>query len=353
MKTVELELDRLNVTVTGEDEHETRLFAQQLSQFYHFKDIMSAMGAEDNYQVLFDKIIESFTPSENDEKQLSSQNDKVMKGIVYSALLFFVNKHDISFEEFSLDKLTLNEQPFEEWAFNWLENDFADNPKIKLKYNGKKVDLSDIVDRTYFLSTISAGLGMMQVIHPYLAFAVDFSGETLYENYPILEDGEEPSDELFTHYDIIEDEVELEPDIILIQKNGLYGFSGVVDGDTLFEQCDKDTDQTLRHIMEKASHFNIKLSVGDQLNTEELSSIGFHVGFKKRLIRKPSVTDDIMENIKDKSSDKQNIRSFLSRNQVTKKESPLSSSNLSLSTEKEALSEIDLNDVDFGNQKPN
>ena len=65
MKTIELELDRLNVTVTGEDEYETRKFAQQLSQFYRFKDTISSMGLEGNYQILFDKIIASFVPDQN------------------------------------------------------------------------------------------------------------------------------------------------------------------------------------------------------------------------------------------------------------------------------------------------
>lgn len=345
MKTIELELDRLNVTVTGEDEYETRKFAQQLSQFYRFKDIMSSMGVEGNYQILFDKIIASFVPDQNGKSHLSSQHDKVIKGIVYSALIFFVNKHNISFDGFSLDNLTFNGKLFEEWVFQWLEAGNLEKLP-KLKYNGKKIHLSDPVDKAYFVSTISAGMDMMHQIFNYLAFASDLAGDPLYENYPVLEDGEEPSDDLFIDDGLSDDESDLNVDIILMQENGLYGVRGIVDGDILFEQCNKDIDNTLRHIMEEVSHFNIKLNVGDKLNTEELSSVGFDISHKKKIIRKPRTAENAPLN-------QDGAQTSVSRKQIKKNNTSLSSSNLSLSTEKEALSGIDLNDVDFGNQKPN
>ena len=345
MKTIELELDRLNVTVTGEDEYETRKFAQQLSQFYRFKDTISSMGLEGNYQILFDKIIASFVPDQNGKSHLSSQHDKVIKGIVYSALIFFVNKHNISFDGFSLDNLTFNGKLFEEWVFQWLEaRNLEKLPK--LKYNGKKIHLSDPVDKAYFVSTISAGMDMMHQIFNYLAFASDLAGDPLYENYPVLEDGEEPDDDLFVDDGLSEDDSDLNVDIILMQKNGLYGVRGIVDGDILFEQCNKDIDNTLRHIMEEVSHFNIKLNVGDKLNTEELSSVGFDISHKKKIIRKPRTAENAPLN-------QDGAQTSVSRKQIKKNNTSLSSSNLSLSTEKEALSGIDLNDVDFGNQKPN
>lgn len=345
MKTIELELDRLNVTVTGEDEYETRKFAQQLSQFYRFKDTISSMGLEGNYQILFDKIIASFVPDQNGKSHLSSQHDKVIKGIVYSALIFFVNKHNISFEGFSLDNLTFNGKLFEEWVFQWLEAGNLEKLP-KLKYNGKKIHLSDPVDKAYFVSTISAGMDMMHQIFNYLAFASDLAGDPLYENYPVLEDGEEPSDDLFIDDGLSEDDSDLNVDIILMQKNGLYGVRGIVDGDILFEQCNKDIDNTLRHIMEEVSHFNIKLNVGDKLNTDELSSVGFDISHKKKIIRKPRTAENAPLN-------QDGAQTSVSRKQIKKNNTSLSSSNLSLSTEKEALSGIDLNDVDFGNQKPN
>ena len=345
MKTIELELDRLNVTVTGEDEYETRKFAQQLSQFYRFKDTISSMGLEGNYQILFDKIIASFVPDQNGKSHLSSQHDKVIKGIVYSALIFFVNKHNISFEGFSLDNLTFNGKLFEEWVFQWLEAGNLEKLP-KLKYNGKKIHLSDPVDKAYFVSTISAGMDMMHQIFNYLAFASDLAGDPLYENYPVLEDGEEPSDDLFIDDGLSDDESDLNVDIILMQENGLYGVRGIVDGDILFEQCNKDIDNTLRHIMEEVSHFNIKLNVGDKLNTDELSSVGFDISHKKKIIRKPRTAENAPLN-------QDGAQTSVSRKQIKKNNTSLSSSNLSLSTEKEALSGIDLNDVDFGNQKPN
>lgn len=345
MKTIELELDRLNVTVTGEDEYETRKFAQQLSQFYRFKDTISSMGLEGNYQILFDKIIASFVPDQNGKSHLSSQHDKVIKGIVYSALIFFVNKHNISFEGFSLDNLTFNGKLFEEWVFQWLEAGNLEKLP-KLKYNGKKIHLSDPVDKAYFVSTISAGMDMMHQIFNYLAFASDLAGDPLYENYPVLEDGEEPDDDLFVDDGLSEDDSDLNVDIILMQKNGLYGVRGIVDGDILFEQCNKDIDNTLRHIMEEVSHFNIKLNVGDKLNTDELSSVGFDISHKKKIIRKPRTAENAPLN-------QDGAQTSVSRKQIKKNNTSLSSSNLSLSTEKEALSGIDLNDVDFGNQKPN
>lgn len=345
MKTIELELDRLNVTVTGEDEYETRKFAQQLSQFYRFKDTISSMGLEGNYQILFDKIIASFVPDQNGKSHLSSQHDKVIKGIVYSALTFFVNKHNISFDGFSLDNLTFNGKLFEEWVFQWLEAGNLEKLP-KLKYNGKKIHLSDPVDKAYFVSTISAGMDMMHQIFNYLAFASDLAGDPLYENYPVLEDGEEPSDDLFIDDGLSDDESDLNVDIILMQENGLYGVRGIVDGDILFEQCNKDIDNTLRHIMEEVSHFNIKLNVGDKLNTEELSSVGFDISHKKKIIRKPRTAENAPLN-------QDGAQTSVSRKQIKKNNTSLSSSNLSLSTEKEALSGIDLNDVDFGNQKPN
>lgn len=345
MKTIELELDRLNVTVTGEDEYETRKFAQQLSQFYRFKDTISSMGLEGNYQILFDKIIASFVPDQNGKSHLSSQHDKVIKGIVYSALIFFVNKHNISFDGFSLDNLTFNGKLFEEWVFQWLEAGNLEKLP-KLKYNGKKIHLSDPVDKAYFVSTISAGMDMMHQIFNYLAFASDLAGDPLYENYPVLEDGEEPSDDLFIDDGLSDDESDLNVDIILMQENGLYGVRGIVDGDILFEQCNKDIDNTLRHIMEEVSHFNIKLNVGDKLNTEELSSVGFDISHKKKIIRKPRTAENAPLN-------QDGAQTSVSRKQIKKNNTSLSSSNLSLSTEKEALSGIDLNDVDFGNQKPN
>ena len=345
MKTIELELDRLNVTVTGEDEYETRKFAQQLSQFYRFKDTISSMGLEGNYQILFDKIIASFVPDQNGKSHLSSQHDKVIKGIVYSALIFFVNKHNISFDGFSLDNLTFNGKLFKEWVFQWLEAGNLEKLP-KLKYNGKKIHLSDPVDKAYFVSTISAGMDMMHQIFNYLAFVSDLAGDPLYENYPVLEDGEEPSDDLFIDDGLSDDESDLNVDIILMQENGLYGVRGIVDGDILFEQCNKDIDNTLRHIMEEVSHFNIKLNVGDKLNTEELSSVGFHIGHKKKIIRKPRTAENAPLN-------QDGAQTSVSRKQIKKNNTSLSSSNLSLSTEKEALSGIDLNDVDFGNQKPN
>ena len=345
MKTIELELDRLNVTLTGEDEYETRKFAQQLSQFYRFKDTISSMGLEGNYQILFDKIIASFVPDQNGKSHLSSQHDKVIKGIVYSALIFFVNKHNISFEGFSLDNLTFNGKLFEEWVFQWLEAGNLEKLP-KLKYNGKKIHLSDPVDKAYFVSTISAGMDMMHQIFNYLAFASDLAGDPLYENYPVLEDGEEPSDDLFIDDGLSEDDSDLNVDIILMQKNGLYGVRGIVDGDILFEQCNKDIDNTLRHIMEEVSHFNIKLNVGDKLNTDELFSVGFDISHKKKIIRKPRTAENAPLN-------QDGAQTSVSRKQIKKNNTSLSSSNLSLSTEKEALSGIDLNDVDFGNQKPN
>lgn len=345
MKTIELELDRLNVTVTGEDEYETRKFAQQLSQFYRFKDTISSMGLEGNYQILFDKIIASFVPDQNGKSHLSSQHDKVIKGIVYSALIFFVNKHNISFDGFSLDNLTCNGKLFEEWVFQWLEAGNLEKLP-KLKYNGKKIHLSDPVDKAYFVSTISAGMDMMHQIFNYLAFASDLAGDPLYENYPVLEDGEEPDDDLFVDDGLSEDDSDLNVDIILMQENGLYGVRGIVDGDILFEQCNKDIDNTLRHIMEEVSHFNIKLNVGDKLNTEELSSVGFDISHKKKIIRKPRTAENAPLN-------QDGAQTSVSRKQIKKNNTSLSSSNLSLSTEKEALSGIDLNDVDFGNQKPN
>lgn len=345
MKTIELELDRLNVTVTGEDEYETRKFAQQLSQFYRFKDTISSMGLEGNYQILFDKIIASFVPDQNGKSHLSSQHDKVIKGIVYSALIFFVNKHNISFDGFSLDNLTFNGKLFEEWVFQWLEAGNLEKLP-KLKYNGKKIHLSDPVDKAYFVSTISAGMDMMHQIFNYLAFASDLAGDPLYENYPVLEDGEEPDDDLFVDDGLLEDDSDLNVDIILMQENGLYGVRGIVDGDILFEQCNKDIDNTLRHIMEEVSHFNIKLNVGDKLNTEELSSVGFDISHKKKIIRKPRTAENAPLN-------QDGAQTSVSRKQIKKNNTSLSSSNLSLSTEKEALSGIDLNDVDFGNQKPN
>ena len=345
MKTIELELDRLNVTVTGEDEYETRKFAQQLSQFYRFKDTISSMGLEGNYQILFDKIIASFVPDQNGKSNISSQHDKVIKGIVYSALIFFVNKHNISFDGFSLDNLTFNGKLFEEWIFQWLEAGNLEKLP-KLKYNGKKIHLSDPVDKAYFVSTISAGMDMMHQIFNYLAFASDLAGDPLYENYPVLEDGEEPSDDLFIDDGLSDDESDLNVDIILMQENGLYGVRGIVDGDILFEQCNKDIDNTLRHIMEEVSHFNIKLNVGDKLNTDELSSVGFNISHKKKIIRKPRTTENAPLN-------QDGAQTSVSRKQIKKNNTSLSSSNLSLSTEKEALSGIDLNDVDFGNQKPN
>ena len=345
MKTIELELDRLNVTVTGEDEYETRKFAQQLSQFYRFKDTISSMGLEGNYQILFDKIIASFVPDQNGKSHISSQHDKVIKGIVYSALIFFVNKHNISFEVFSLDNLTFNGKPFEEWVFQWLEAGNLEKLPI-LKYNGKKIHLSDPVDKAYFVSTISAGMDMMHQIFNYLAFASDLAGDPLYENYPVLEDGEEPSDDLFIDDGLSDDESDLNVDIILMQENGLYGVRGIVDGNILFEQCNKDIDNTLRHIMEEVSHFNIKLNVGDKLNTDELSSVGFDISHKKKIIRKPRTAENAPLN-------QDGAQTSVSRKQIKKNNTSLSSSNLSLSTEKEALSGIDLNDVDFGNQKPN
>ena len=345
MKTIELELDRLNVTVTGEDEYETRKFAQQLSQFYRFKDTISSMGLEGNYQILFDKIIASFVPDQNGKSHLSSQHDKVIKGIVYSALIFFVNKHNISFDGFSLDNLTFNGKLFEEWVFQWLEAGNLEKLP-KLKYNGKKIHLSDPVDKAYFVSTISAGMDMMHQIFNYLAFASDLAGDPLYENYPVLEDGEEPSDDLFIDDGLSDDESDLNVDIILMQENGLYGVRGIVDGDILFEQCNKDIDNTLRHIMEEVSHFNIKLNVGDKLNTDELSSVGFDISHKKKIIRKPRTAENAPLN-------QDGAQTSVSRKQIKKNNTSLSSSNLSLSTEKEALSGIDLNDVDFGNQKPN
>lgn len=345
MKTIELELDRLNVTVTGEDEYETRKFAQQLSQFYRFKDTISSMGLEGNYQILFDKIIASFVPDQNGKSHLSSQHDKVIKGIVYSALIFFVNKHNISFEGFSLDNLTFNGKLFEEWVFQWLEAGNLEKLP-KLKYNGKKIHLSDPVDKAYFVSTISAGMDMMHQIFNHLAFASDLAGDPLYENYPVLEDGEEPDDDLFVDDGLSEDDSDLNVDIILMQKNGLYGVRGIVDGDILFEQCNKDIDNTLRHIMEEVSHFNIKLNVGDKLNTDELSSVGFDISHKKKIIRKPRTAENAPLN-------QDGAQTSVSRKQIKKNNTSLSSSNLSLSTEKEALSGIDLNDVDFGNQKPN
>lgn len=345
MKTIELELDRLNVTVTGEDEYETRKFAQQLSQFYRFKDTISSMGLEGNYQILFDKIIASFVPDQNGKSHLSSQHDKVIKGIVYSALIFFVNKHNISFDGFSLDNLTFNGKLFEEWVFQWLEAGNLEKLP-KLKYNGKKIHLSDPVDKAYFVSTISAGMDMMHQIFNYLAFASDLAGDPLYENYPVLEDGEEPSDDLFIDDGLSDDESDLNVDIILMQENGLYGVRGIVDGDILFEQCNKDIDNTLRHIMEEVSHFNIKLNVGDKLNTEELSSVGFDISHKKKIIRKPRTAENAPLN-------QDGAQTSVSRKQIKKNNTSLSSSNLSLSTKKEALSGIDLNDVDFGNQKPN
>lgn len=345
MKTIELELDRLNVTVTGEDEYETRKFAQQLSQFYRFKDTISSMGLEGNYQILFDKIIASFVPDQNGKSHLSSQHDKVIKGIVYSALIFFVNKHNISFDGFSLDNLTFNGKLFEEWVFQWLEAGNLEKLP-KLKYNGKKIHLSDPVDKAYFVSTISAGMDMMHQIFNYLAFASDLAGDPLYENYPVLEDGEEPSDDLFIDDGLSDDESDLNVDIILMQENGLYGVRGIVDGDILFEQCNKDIDNTLRHIMEEVSHFNIKLNIGDKLNTDELSSVGFDISHKKKIIRKPRTAENAPLN-------QDGAQTSVSRKQIKKNNTSLSSSNLSLSTEKEALSGIDLNDVDFGNQKPN
>ena len=345
MKTIELELDRLNVTVTGEDEYETRKFAQQLSQFYRFKDTISSMGLEGNYQILFDKIIASFVPDQNGKSHLSSQHDKVIKGIVYSALIFFVNKHNISFDGFSLDNLTFNGKLFEEWVFQWLEAGNLEKLP-KLKYNGKKIHLSDPVDKAYFVSTISAGMDMMHQIFNYLAFASDLAGDPLYENYPVLEDCEEPDDDLFVDDGLLEDDSDLNVDIILMQENGLYGVRGIVDGDILFEQCNKDIDNTLRHIMEEVSHFNIKLNVGDKLNTEELSSVGFDISHKKKIIRKPRTAENAPLN-------QDGAQTSVSRKQIKKNNTSLSSSNLSLSTEKEALSGIDLNDVDFGNQKPN
>ena len=345
MKTIELELDRLNVTVTGEDEYETRKFAQQLSQFYRFKDTISSMGLEGNYQILFDKIIASFVPDQNGKSNISSQHDKVIKGIVYSALIFFVNKHNISFDGFSLDNLTFNGKLFEEWIFQWLEAGNLEKLP-KLKYNGKKIHLSDPVDKAYFVSTISAGMDMMHQIFNYLAFASDLAGDPLYENYPVLEDGEEPSDDLFIDDGLSDDESDLNVDIILMQENGLYGVRGIVDGDILFEQCNKDIDNTLRHIMEEVSHFNIKLNVGDKLNTDELSSVGFNISHKKKIIRKPRTAENAPLN-------QDGAQTSVSRKQIKKNNTSLSSSNLSLSTEKEALSGIDLNDVDFGNQKPN
>ena len=345
MKTIELELDRLNVTVTGEDEYETRKFAQQLSQFYRFKDTISSMGLEGNYQILFDKIIASFVPDQNGKSHLSSQHDKVIKGIVYSALIFFVNKHNISFDGFSLDNLTFNGKLFEEWVFQWLEAGNLEKLP-KLKYNGKKIHLSDPVDKAYFVSTISAGMDMMHQIFNYLAFASDLAGDPLYENYPVLEDGEEPSDDLFIDDGLSDDDSDLNVDIILMQENGLYGVRGIVDGDILFEQCNKDIDNTLRHIMEEVSHFNIKLNVGDKLNTDELSSVGFDISHKKKIIRKPRTAENAPLN-------QDGAQTSVSRKQIKKNNTSLSSSNLSLSTEKEALSGIDLNDVDFGNQKPN
>ena len=345
MKTIELELDRLNVTVTGEDEYETRKFAQQLSQFYRFKDTISSMGLEGNYQILFDKIIASFVPDQNGKSHLSSQHDKVIKGIVYSALIFFVNKHNISFDGFSLDNLTFNGKLFEEWVFQWLEAGNLEKLP-KLKYNGKKIHLSEPVDKAYFVSTISAGMDMMHQIFNYLAFASDLAGDPLYENYPVLEDGEEPDDDLFVDDGLLEDDSDLNVDIILMQENGLYGVRGIVDGDILFEQCNKDIDNTLRHIMEEVSHFNIKLNVGDKLNTEELSSVGFDISHKKKIIRKPRTAENTQLN-------QDGAQTLASRKQIKKNNTSLSSSNLSLSTEKEALSGIDLNDVDFGNQKPN
>lgn len=345
MKTIELELDRLNVTVTGEDEYETRKFAQQLSQFYRFKDTISSMGLEGNYQILFDKIITSFVPDQNGKSHISSQHDKVIKGIVYSALIFFVNKHNISFEGFSLDNLTFNGKLFEEWVFQWLEAGNLEKLP-KLKYNGKKIHLSDPVDKAYFVSTISAGMDMMHQIFNYLAFASDLAGDPLYENYPVLEDGEEPSDDLFIDDGLSDDDSDLNVDIILMQENGLYGVRGIVDGDILFEQCNKDIDNTLRHIMEEVSHFNIKLNVGDKLNTDELSSVGFDISHKKKIIRKPRTAENAPLN-------QDGAQTSVSRKQIKKNNTSLSSSNLSLSTEKEALSGIDLNDVDFGNQKPN
>lgn len=345
MKTIELELDRLNVTVTGEDEYETRKFAQQLSQFYRFKDTISSMGLEGNYQILFDKIIASFVPDQNGKSHLSSQHDKVIKGIVYSALIFFVNKHNISFDGFSLDNLTFNGKLFEEWVFQWLEAGNLEKLP-KLKYNGKKIHLSDPVDKAYFVSTISAGMDMMHQIFNYLAFASDLAGDPLYENYPVLEDGEEPDDDLFVDDGLSEDDSDLNVDIILMQENGLYGVRGIVDGDILFEQCNKDIDNTLRHIMEEVSHFNIKLNVGDKLNTDELSSVGFDISHKKKIIRKPRTAENAPLN-------QDGAQTSVSRKQIKKNNTSLSSSNLSLSTEKEALSGIDLNDVDFGNQKPN
>lgn len=344
MKTIELELDRLNVTVTGEDEYETRKFAQQLSQFYRFKDLMSSMGVEGNYQILFDKIIASFVPDKNEKSHISSQHNKVMKGIFYSALKLFVNKHNISFDDFSLGDLTFNGKPFEEWAFGYFNDNKLKLPKIK--YQGKKVRFPDPFDEAYFLCSTASGLDMMQSISPYLAFAVDFAGETLYENYPVLEDGEEPSDDLFIDDGLSDDELELDADIVLMQENGLYGVRGIVDGDILFEQCNKDIDNTLRHIMEEVSHFNIKLNVGDKLNTEELSSVGFDISHKKKIIRKPRTAENTQLN-------QDGAQTLASRKQIKKNNTSLSSSNLSLSTEKEALSGIDLNDVDFGNQKPN
>ena len=345
MKTIELELDRLNVTVTGEDEYETRKFAQQLSQFYRFKDTISSMGLEGNYQILFDKIIASFVPDQNGKSHLSSQHDKVIKGIVYSALIFFVNKHNISFDGFSLDNLTFNGKLFEEWVFQWLEAGNLEKLP-KLKYNGKKIHLSDPVDKAYFVSPISAGMDMMHQIFNYLAFASDLAGDPLYENYPVLEDGEEPSDDLFIDDGLSDDDSDLNVDIILMQENGLYGVRGIVDGDILFEQCNKDIDNTLRHIMEEVSHFNIKLNVGDKLNTDELSSVGFDISHKKKIIRKPRTAENAPLN-------QDGAQTSVSRKQIKKNNTSLSSSNLSLSTEKEALSGIDLNDVDFGNQKPN
>ena len=344
MKTIELELDRLNVTVTGEDEYETRKFAQQLSQFYHFKDIMSSMGVEGNYQILFDKIIASFVPDRNEKLHISSQHNKVMKGIFYSALVLFMNKHNISFDDFSLGDLTFNGKPFEKWAFDWINGKTSKLPKVK--YQGKKVHFPAPLDEAYFLSAITSGLDMIQSISPYLAFAVDFAGETLYENYPVLEDGEEPSDDLFIDDGLSDDESDLNVDIILMQENGLYGVRGIVDGDILFEQCNKDIDNTLRHIMEEVSHFNIKLNVGDKLNTDELSSVGFDISHKKKIIRKPRTAENAPLN-------QDGAQTSVSRKQIKKNNTSLSSSNLSLSTEKEALSGIDLNDVDFGNQKPN
>lgn len=345
MKTIELELDRLNVTVTGEDEYETRKFAQQLSQFYRFKDTISSMGLEGNYQILFDKIIASFVPDQNGKSHLSSQHDKVIKGIVYSALIFFVNKHNISFDGFSLDNLTFNGKLFEEWVFQWLEAGNLEKLP-KLKYNGKKIHLSDPVDKAYFVSTISAGMDMMHQIFNYLAFASDLAGDPLYENYPVLEDGEEPDDDLFIDDGLSDDESDLNVDIILMQENGLYGVRGIVDGDILFEQCNKDIDNTLRHIMEEVSHFNIQLNVGDKLNTDELFSVGFDISHKKKIIRKPRTAENAPLN-------QDGAQTSVSRKQIKKNNTSLSSSNLSLSTEKEALSGIDLNDVDFGNQKPN